>query len=497
MSKTESGHDKSSRRTTGSATPPNGATPRLRLAESALRTAESVLVQRADFAHRHGLSFPTSSGQYQRDLYKALGYIPKLKPNHYRARYERGGIAERIVEAYPNATWAEGAFVAESEDRSKDTPFETEINDLFTRLDLWERLNRADILAGLGRYSVLLLGAPGKLDDPLPRNLRATARDPQRPLAYIVAYDEDTAKIGECVDDPRDPRFGLPLFYNIHFKIAKENRVQSSSVQVHHTRVIHIAEGLLDSEIFGKPRLRSVWNNLDDLDKLIGGGAEAAWKRMDPGMQIDIDPEVEMTESEEDALDDEIDELTHGMRRSFRTRGAKVELLASQVAAFGQNATMVLKMISGATGIPQRLLLGSERGELASTQDRDNWADRVDERRRRFAGPLVRALVERLVEHGAVSTKPAEKIVPFVIWPVMEEMTEADKAKMTMQLAAANASMATAGGGLILSGTEIRDKVYGLPADDALSSVIPPKVEQANQAKKDAAVDTPETDLGS
>ena len=37
-------------------------------------------------------------------------------------------------------------------------------------------------------------------------------------------------------------------------------------------------------------------------------------------------------------------------------------------------------MISAETGIPKRILTGSERGELASSQDRDNWFERYPER---------------------------------------------------------------------------------------------------------------------
>jgi hypothetical protein len=190
---------------------------------------------------------------------------------------------------------------------------------------------------------------------------------------------------------------------------------------------------------------------------------------MDPGTQIDIDPTVEMTEDEENQLSEELDELHHGFRRWVRTRGAKINPLSMPVAAFGANATAVLRLISGAAAIPQRLLLGSERGELASTQDRDNWADRIDERRARFAVPLVRELIERLVKHGALPQPTVAR--PFIIWPRMEEQTEGDKASMLGKLAAANLAMSQAGGGIILSGDELRDMVYGLDPAPELAEI--------------------------
>jgi hypothetical protein len=444
------------------------------------RAFGSTLVARSEFAAQHGLSFENpTTGRNQRDLYSALGYARQLKPKDYRERYERGGVAKRVVEAAANETWSRGTFIAETEDPKIETPFELAIDDLFRSIDVWEKLNRADILSGLGRYGILLLGAPGKLNTPLPSLAPVKVTDEtgetvlRSPLAYVAPYDETSAKIGECVDDEEDPRFALPLFYDLKLRIiGPSGKTSTTSTQVHWTRVIHVAEGLLDSEVWGEPRLRAVWNYLDDLDKIVGGGAEAAWKRMDPGMQIDIDPEVEMTPEEEDALNDEVDEYQHNLRRVMRTRGATVTQLAATVAAFSTNATSVLRMIAGTAGIPQRLLLGSERGELASTQDRDNWADRIDERRRRFAEPLLRDLVSRLIAYGAV---PRPSARPFVVWPKMEELTEEDKAKMVAQLAAANSSMSAAGAGIILSGAEIRDKVYDLPPDAKLEAVEPPK----------------------
>jgi hypothetical protein len=48
-----------------------------------------------------------------------------------------------------------------------------------------------------------------------------------------------------------------------------------------------------------------------------------------------------------------------------------------------------MALISAGTGIPQRVLMGSEQGKLAAKQDRANWDNRVTDRQTDFAGPLV------------------------------------------------------------------------------------------------------------
>lgn len=412
-----------------------------------LRVA-SALVDRQNFARRYGLSFKstaTATAGFDRDLAFALGYPDKLDCRDYRSAYERGGIAKRIVEAYPRATWVSGIALIEDEDPETETEFERAAAELFERLELWAKLQRADILAGLGDYSVLLLGAPGETTEELP-SLRGEG------LLYARPLGEGGAKIIETVREITDPRYGLPEQY----QIAKS--------KVHWTRVLHIAENCLDDEVRGEPRLRAVWNLFLDLLKVTGGGAEAAWRRADPGMQVDIPwvlkdgTPVKIDSGSFSELQDQVDEYINNVRRVLFTRGVDINELTGQAQSFGGNAEALIDQISGTAGIPKRILLGSERGELASSQDQQNWSDRVTERRTEFAVPLIRQLITRLVEHGALP-KPSGY---DVVWPEIEELDETGKAEVAGKIATANQAQATAGGQPVMTADEIRDRVFGL-----------------------------------
>lgn len=410
-----------------------------------VRAAISDLMVRAAFAARTGLSFQDSTGTFKRDLYKALGYKDKLEVRDFRGRYERGGVAERIVEAYPKATWSGGAYLQEDPDPDITTPFEEAAVELFERVGLWSRLMRADILAGLGQYAVLLIGAEGDTASELNR-----VRGPES-ILYLTPLPEDLATIESFEENTANPRFGLPLYYQL--KLGK-----SIARRAHWSRVIHVSEGLLVDDVYGKPRLRACWNNLDDLDKIIGGGAEATWKRADPGMQLDIDPEYELSANDEEALSDQVDEYIHGFRRVLQTRGSKINLLSNTVPVISANADAVLQLIAATTGIPQRILTGSERGELASTQDRGNWADRVAERRVGYAVPLIRSITNRFIEIGALP-KPNSY---DVLWSEIDSMSETEKANVTAMYSQANASQKNAEGMLVITANEIRDRVLRL-----------------------------------
>lgn len=398
---------------------------------------KSDLLARRDFAYAHGLQFQFNGS---RDLYSALGYPDKLTIADYRARYERGDIAETIVEYYPKAVWSNEIAIVENEDPETITTFEEQWSSLVSRLDVWNTFRRLHIQARLSTYSVLLIGGPGdNLASELPK-----MRSPDQVL-YLTPYSEDRAGFERKDLDTKKSslRFGLPTRYWIKLIQGEETKTE-----VHWTRVIHCSEGGLDSPLYGKPALRSVWNRLVDLDKQVGGGSEAAWNNMNPGAFFDLDPEMVLTPEEETKFNDEIEDFYHGMRRFARTRGVKPTKLAGNVYGFGSNVDTILSLISATTRIPKRILEGSERGELSSTQDRNNRNDEVDTVWSFFAAPLIRTFVDRLIQYGAL-VKPKEyQAVP----PREEEMTEVEKADVSVKMADAK----------VLSVDEIRDRVYGL-----------------------------------
>lgn len=239
----------------------------------------STMLGRLGFATRAGLGY-----RGRRDYYSSLGYSDLLTPTDYRERYEREGMARRVVRVFPESTWAGGAALIEDQDPDVTTDFEREFATMAERLSLWPRFMRADVLAGIGRFGVLVIGAPGDIEEPLPQ------LDGPDDIMYLQPYSEESVQGIEFVDDHEDPRFGQPLSYQISIGNPEfisggtQQVARTQTKKVHWTRTIHFADNLLDNEVYGEPRLRPVWNYLDDLLKVVGGGAEAAWKRADPGL---------------------------------------------------------------------------------------------------------------------------------------------------------------------------------------------------------------------
>jgi hypothetical protein len=441
-----------------------------------LKMLESSLVSRAMLAAASGSAFGG-----KRNWNDALGYPPSnvLKPSDYRERYDRDSMAGRVVDAFPDATWrGTGGEILENEDPENITTFEQAWMDLAKRLHVWSYFRRADVLAGLGRFAVVLIGAPGDLGSPL---TRVSADN----IAFLSTFGEEDVDVKTWETDANNARFGFPLTYA--FKRLTGDSKQVAKV-VHWTRIIHVADGLLDDNVYGAPRLKRVWNDLDDLMKVKGGGSEAFWLRANQGIQFDIDKDLKPSPEDKEAMKTEIDEYVHNIRRILRTRGVTANTLGSDVADFSNNYNCVISNISAGCKVPQRILIGSERGELASTQDRDNWTERVQDRRDDYAGPLVvRQMVDRFIEIGALP-KPEQYDVH---WPAVNDLTDEQKVDIASKYADINQKA----GETVVTANEIRDWALGkdpidpedLMDDPALDNPPDPNANDPLQVAKSKA----------
>lgn len=414
------------------AAPSNGK----RSAVAEMRTALSTLVHRMKFGNTLSrFSFGTI-----RDTYTALGYPAKLSPEVYRDSYERDDIAGRIVEAYPRATWSAGALIVEDENPETTTTFEKEVTILYERLDVWSSLMRADILSGLGEWSILWMVSDGLPNTPLQSNK----------IHYLAPVGQDKASIKSSIKDVTNPRFGLPEFYTV--------QTDAGSFDVHWSRVLHVASGRLDSRVNGAPELESVWNRLEDLRKVVGGGSEAAWRRMDPGTIFDLDKDAEIDEEAENDFSEQVDEFYHGFRRYITSRNLKPTPLTAPVHNFGPNVKSIVSLIAGAKGIPMQILLGSELGMASAKKDGENFDQRSAERQLMFAEPLVRELTDGFIAQGTLP-EPADGYI--VVWPSTGDVDDTDRSLITERLARANKAQTDADGTIVLSSAEIRQDVWG------------------------------------
>lgn len=417
----------------------------------------SALLQRSLLAGSLGQQFAGD-----RDMYEVLGYKLALSFDDYLGKYKRQDLAGRVVDLPAIDTWRYSPTFSDGD--SEDTPFMEDWKTLATRLPMWRAMRQVDRLAGIGRYGVLLLGLRdgATLDQPVARALTGPAD-----VLYVRALTEKSADIGTLDKDQQSERYGLPLTYNVSLAEGMGAQV------VHWQRIIHVAEDTMEDDVYGTPRLERVFDRLDDLMKIVGGGAEATWKVMDRGLHADVRDGFSLGPEDQTALSDEIDEYIHGLRRFVRTSGVDLKQLGSDVVDPSGLFGVIISLIAAAANIPQRILIGSERGELASSQDAGTWAGVIGSRQTGFAEPvIVRPLLGRLIDHGALRPTTSGKVT--IAWRSLLDQDEGQQSEIAQRKAAALTSYAsTPAAQQIVPPGEFREQWLDLPADVPKEYKIP------------------------
>lgn len=378
-----------------------------------------------------------------------LGYPDKIELDHYLTRYHRQDIAGRIVDLPAMDTWKLEPIITDGEEEG--TAFTDAVEWLVDRRRLWAKVARADRISGIGRYGGLYLGFK---DGQEPNQEVKRVTGPEAVL-FLRPFSEAQAKIEAFETDTQSERFGLPSMYKLKVDGGTE-------ISVHWTRILHMADNCVDSDWEGIPRLQRVYNRLDDLVKGIGGAAEASWLNMRPGTVITTQPGYDMNLDDDEtkaAIDDEIQEYVHGIMRFLTLEGVDVKQLQGQIMDPEPLFKVEIALISAASGIPQRVLLGSAAGELAAAEeDTKQWYGTIQARQTNYAEPdILRPLLDRFIILGAIPEPTSEGYE--VEWQPLFEASDAELAATAESWARAINTM-----GAEVSNKEKREKL-GMPVE--------------------------------
>jgi len=366
----------------------------------------------------------------RRDIDAECGHPIEIQIEDYMLAFHRHDLATRVVSVFPEESWAESPQIFENEDQ-EETDFEKAWVDLEKEFRLLSILLRADILSGIGKYGIILMGLDdgAKLDAPVPGvkdDGEGTAGNKHQ-LLYLRVFDESVVKIESMETNTSSPRYGMPKTYEVTFDSVEGSTVNQKQM-VHWSRVLHIADNRTTSEIFGRPRMEKVFNRLLDVQKIGGGSGEMFWKGGFPGLSLESLPAAgEDVEFDEEATKEQIEAYMNGLQRYIATVGMSAKSLNVQVADPGPHLEVQIRLIAMSLGIPWRILVGSEAAQLASEQDQRAWNRRVNRRREGYITPfLITPFIERLVAYGTLPEP--ENII--VHWPDLNSPGDRDKAEV-------------------------------------------------------------------
>lgn len=423
----------------------------------------------------------------KRNIDEECGYPSgRISGQEYRAMYEREGIGKRIVHLFPDHCWAREPDIYEKME-PEETEWEKALRKLVTEKQLFYYLHRLDLISGIGRYGVLLFGLDdGKtLDKPVSGFRKDGSFDEEvvndYDVTYLRVFDETVCNILEIESDVTSPRYGLPNYYELKFqdpntgveeglgggisamRVGKESLTPT---KVHWSRVIHVAENCINSEIYGEPRMKPVWNRLLDLRKILGGSSEMLWKGGFPGYSLESQPDVVGAAVEIDipSIREEIKAMAEGLQRYIATQGMTVKSLAPQVADPRFHFEVQIKAISITLDVPMRKLVGSEAAALASVQDERTWNIRIAQRNARYVEPkIIRPVVSRLMNYGTLPR--AESYI--IEWDDLNAPSDLDKAEIASKFTDALVKYCTGGVEAIFPPKQYFTSVLGVEEREA------------------------------
>ncbi len=435
----------------------------------------------------------------RRSINDECGFPEDIKLTDYREMYNREGIATRVVEVMPKESWKTQPTVFETQDVDEETSFEKAFAEMGDALQpeeksffkseegrgnpIWEYLLRADELSGIGHYGVLLLG----LDDEKELDQEVKPKEGMK-LLFVRAFDELFSQITRYETDKENPRFGKPVMYQLTFHDQQQNVVVGTTGEplatksVHWTRIIHLADNLASNELFGRPRQQSVFNNILSLRKVIHGSAEMYWKGAFPGLSIESIPQLGPNVIyDRSAMRDDIENWQNGLQRVLTFTGFHANSLQTQVSDPTTQFEIQIDTICIRIGIPKRVFVGSERGELSSSQDARAWNGRLTYRQQMYITPrIIVPFVNRLIHLGVL---PEPQDGYGVSWPDLDTLTNLEKADVALKITEALTKYIQGSGDALIEPLDYLTRVLNFTTEEAEEMI-----EAANKAVGDLMI---------
>jgi hypothetical protein len=458
--------------------------------------------------------------------------LPPFPPELLQAVYEHDPLGYRVVTIRPEACWQSKLSVYDSERSDTGTDFEAGLVECGRNLEgepsyleddelPWLRslLRRADELAGVARYGVVVLGT----DDGLPPDQPArgfeevnsapagrrddgstylgNATGPYRlavnakaakgtKLVSAQPFPEYLAPIASFENNPTSPRYCRPTSYSVTFadpNAAGTTQSRQGTVgvtrTVHWSRVVHVALGRRSSPTFCPPRLDPVLYPVLDARKIRGAGAEGYWQQAFALLFLMTDPalggDVHVSDEAKQALKDMLENIRNGLQRDGLLKGFSPQTVAPAVADPTGQYGLQIDTICVGIDVPKRIFEGSERGELASSQDTRDWLASVRLRNNGELTPcLVGPVVSRLVSLGCV---PLPRKGFRADWEDVSTQTDQEKAAVFLTRVQAYGAYVAGGVEALFTPLDAMTRLDAMTQDEA-QAVIDAHAEDADDA---------------
>lgn len=392
--------------------------------------------------------FPGYFGTHKHDHYSDFGYPDEVDFNLAFRAYTRTGLGRAAVDKTVAKVWQEAPWLQEfARDDGDDTPetaIEKEIRERFAELRVWQVLAEADRRGLVGCYAGVILRLA---DDKTFEQPVDTVRGGLMGLVEVIPAWEGQLTVSSYVTDQREPDYGRPAMFQYSEASVDRSKSQPRQFNVHPDRVIIWSrDGTVDDRSFLEPG----YNDLISAEKIIGAGGEGFWKNAKSGLSLEIDKDAKIADMASamgvqddevvDAMDKQVESFNKGFDKTLLLQGITAKPMQVQLPSPEHFFAIALQSFSASIQMPLKILVGSQTGERASTEDAEEWAKTAMSRRADTVIPNIMTFVRRLVRFNIL-----REAAWHLDWADLTETSMTEKVALADKMADVNQKMKDTG----------------------------------------------------
>lgn len=384
--------------------------------------------------------------------------------------YCRNPMARAAVDKTVGKTWEANPYLQEFQRDGTEggdqgeTRVEADIRQRFDDLRVWQHLAECDRRGLVGSYAGLILrfadNQPFKSPvDRVPGGLAG--------LVEVIPAWEGQLTVSQWDTNETSETYGQPTMFQFA-ESAVGQQQQPRNFEIHPDRVIVWSR---DGTLNGRSALEPGYNALLDMEKIRGGGGEGFWKNAKSGLSLEIDKDAKIADMAlamgvpvgevVDRIDEQVEGFNKGFDKSLLLQGIKATPMQVNLPSPEHFFAVAAHSFAASWSIPMRVLVGSQTGERASTEDNEEWAKVNMARRKDTVLPGAMSFVNRLERVGILPEKDWHLDWSSLLDPSPNEMLQ-----RVERMATVNDKM-RASGELVFTGDEMRAETGREPLSDA------------------------------
>lgn len=398
------------------------------------------------------------------DHYVDFGYPEVVTFDMTYRAYRRMGIARAAVDKTITKTWQDHPWLQDHQrdsggPRAAETPLEKSIRQRFEDIRLWQSIADADGRSMVGRYSALILRlADGRpFDQPV-----GPVSGGLEGLVEVIPVWENQLSVQTWDMDTASETYGQPLMFS--FKElepgARADARPRREVKVHPDRVVIWSR---NGTMHCTSALEPGYNDLLTIEKIIGAGGEGFWKNAKSAPVFEVDKEASIDRMAAamgvrpdevlEKMNEQVEAYQKGFDQLLMVQGMQAKSLGVSLPSPEHFFAVALQSFAASVQIPMKILLGTQTGERASSEDAAEWSLTCQSRRTNQVRPSVMELVRRLERFGVLPEQDW-----WLEWTDLTEATLGEKISRADKMATVNQKMRDTGE-LVFLPEEIREVV--------------------------------------